>query len=167
MDAERLNHYIDSHHYTLDFKADGTGMMWGVSHVRLAIGSRNTFENIEHFFFSTLHSDESMTLAMPDGASWLERTDLKQWALNLTITEVKKEALIRFIEKSSAAIQQHRASWESENSIDMALLDTLKAYEECVLIKENFSPRHHINTTETYLALDQDNYYYFEAHYES
>lgn len=167
MNLERLEKHIDKNNYNLDFETDGIGMTWGVSYVRLTIGLKSKFENMEHFFFSTLKSDKNMTSGVSSGPTWLERTDLKEWALNLKTTEIKKENILQFIEASKIEIQENLKYWTAENTIETSFLDTSKEYEDCLLIKETFSPRHYINTTDIYLAIDKDNYYCFEGHYES
>lgn len=167
MNLELLEKYIDNNNYNLDFETDGIGMTWGVSYVRVAIGRKSKFDTIEHFFFSTLKSDKNTTSQILGQPIWSERTNLKEWALNLKINEIKKEEIIRFIETSKTELQENLKYWASENSIDISFLDIVKEYEECLLINETVSPRHFINTTDTYLAIDKHNYYYFEGHYES
>ncbi|MFD2943207.1 hypothetical protein [Flavobacterium notoginsengisoli] len=167
MNIEQLVKYISQNNYNLDFETDGIGMTWGVSYVRLTIGLKSKFENIEHFFFSTLNSDQNMTSGPLGGPIWSERTDLKEWANNLKISEVKKEVIVQFIEASKTEIQENLKYWIVENTLEAIFLDTSKEYEECLLINETLSPRHYINTTDIYLATDKYNYYLFEGHYES
>ncbi len=167
MNLEQLEKYIVDNNYSIDFETDGIGYTWGVSYVRLTIGLKSKFENIEHFFFSTLNSDQNMTSGIAAGSTWLEKTDLKEWASNLNIAEIKKENIIQFIEAEKKEIQENLKYWAEENTIETSFLDSSKEYEECLHIKETFSPRHYINTTDIYLAMDKHNYYYFEGHYES
>jgi hypothetical protein len=167
MNLQKLEKYIDSNNYNLDFETDGIGMTWGVSYVRLVIGLKSKFENMEHFFLSTIKSDENMTSGVLGQPTWIERTDLKEWAINLKITKVKNEDIVQFIEASKTEIKENLKYWETENSIETSFLDPSKEYEECLLINETFSPRHYINTTDTYLAIDKHNYYCFIGHYES
>lgn len=167
MNIERVKNDINQNNFNLDFETDGIGMTWGVSYVRLTIGIKSKFENIEHFFFSTLKSEKNQTSGIVGQPTWAEKTDLIQWSENLKIEEIKKEELIQFIDGSIKGILEHEKYWLKENSIDLGLLDISKAYGECFLIHETFSPRHFINSTDIYLTSDESNYYCFEGHWES
>ena len=167
MNINILEKHIDNNNYNLDFETDGIGMTWGVSYVRLAIGQKSKFENIEHFFYSTLKSDKNMTSRIYGGPTWEQRTSIKEWASNLKITSIKDEALIQFIESSIKDINENLQYWSTENTINISSLDSSKKYEKCFLINETISPRHHINSTDTYLTNDESFYYYIEGHWES
>ncbi|WP_136666925.1 hypothetical protein [Flavobacterium sp. H122] len=94
MRIERLKYYINKNNFNLDFETNGIGMTWGVSYVRLTIGAKSKFENIEHFFFSTLKSEVNQTSGIYGQPTWAEKTDLNKWAENLKVKEIKNEDLI-------------------------------------------------------------------------
>jgi hypothetical protein len=164
---ETIEEYIDNDYWNFDFEHDGIGMTWGVSYIRLVVGEKSKFDNIEHFFFSSIKSDKNMTSGIFGGLAWEERTNIKKWTKNLIVPEILNEDLIKFIESSVIGINENLKYWANENSIDISLLDSSKKFEKCLLIKETFSPRHYINTTNTYLTYDRDNYFYIEGHWES
>jgi hypothetical protein len=167
MKIERLKEYINKNNFNLDFETDGIGMTWGVSYVRLTIGIKRKFENIEHFFFSTLKSKKNQTSGIYEQLTWAEKTDLSNWSENLKIKEVKIEELIKFIDSSINDIKENEKYWIIENTIDTSFFDSNKKYETILLINETVYPRHHINTTDMYLTIDNYYYYYFEGHWES
>ncbi|MES2515649.1 MAG: hypothetical protein V4580_15950 [Bacteroidota bacterium] len=167
MNIDILKTHIHNNNYNLDFETDGIGMTWGVSYVRLAIGQKSKFENIEHFFYSTLKSNKNMTSGIYGSPTWEQRTTIKEWASKLKITDIKKEDLTQFIESSIKGINENLQHWSTENTINMRCLDSSKKYENCFLINETISPRHYINSTDTYLTNDESYYYYIEGHWES
>jgi hypothetical protein len=167
MNLERLEKYIDTNNFNLGFETDGVGMTWGVSYIRFTVGDKSKFDSIEHFFFSTLKSDKNQTSGIYGQPTWTDRTNLKEWAKNLKIKEVKNEELTQFIIASIKDIEENLKYWIKENSIDSSVLNASKKYGKCLLVNETISPRHYINSTDTYLTDDETKYYCFEGHWES
>lgn len=167
MNLEILEKYVGSNNYHLDFLTDGIGMTWGVSYVRLTVGEKRKFDNIEHFFFSTIMSEKNMTSGIYGQPTWINKVDLKEWAKKLKVKEIDKEEITQFINLSLNEIKENEKYWPDENTIDISFLDVTKEYNKPLLINETIFPRHYINTTDIYLTSDYDYYYYFEGHWES
>jgi len=61
MDFKILEKIIDDNNQNVNFETDGINMTWLVSYIRFTVAEKTKFENIEHFFVSTLKSDKNMT----------------------------------------------------------------------------------------------------------
>lgn len=167
MNLKNLESYIDAKNYNLDFETDGIGWTWGVSYVRLTVGQKSKFETLEHFFFSTIMSNKNITSSINGKLNWIDNTDLKEWAKNLNVRQIKPEELNLFIVSSLHDINENLKYWTAENCIDTSFLDASKEYDNCFLVNETISPRNYINTTDVYLTSDNNHYYCFEGHWES
>lgn len=164
---ERLLEYAENSQYDLSFEFDKIGMTWGVSYVRFTYGTRGTFENIEHFFFSCLKSDKNQSSLMAGGPRWEERVDMKKWILGLDITPINPDSLIHFIKSSLLEIEKESVHWKDTNTIDPFDFEVPIRFDDCWILKETDFPRHYINCTEIYLANSMNGFYCIEGHWES
>lgn len=101
MNKEVLKEYAKKNYFNLDFETNGIGMTWGVSYIRMTVGLKSKFENLEHFFFSTLKLEKNQTSNIYGQPTWADRTELQDWVENLKIKEVKHDELIHFITGSN------------------------------------------------------------------
>src|SRR3954471_7100750 len=124
MNIEMLEEYIDKNKYCLEFETDGVGFTWGISYIRLTVGQKSKFDNIEHFFFSALKSEKNITSGIFGGPSWEARTNIKEWAKGLQVVDVSIQDLLDFINNSIKEITENLKDWENENSIEMAFLNS-------------------------------------------
>ena len=167
MKKERLLDIIKSGLYNTDFEVDGVGMTWGVSYVRFVIGQKSNYNDVEHFFYSTIKSNRNMTSMVQGGQSWDKRVDIEKWALGLTFESIPNLSFISFIESSIKEINANLHDWTEENTIDISKLTFPNQFDNCLILRETTYPRHIINSTQTYLGETPNKYYCVEGHWES
>jgi hypothetical protein len=167
MDKSKLIDYIRNKKFNMNFKFDELGFTWGVSHIRLVGGDKLEFDSLEHFYFSSLHSEKCMESGIGIEEAWVNRTDLKEWANGLQIKDHSKENFYHGIKEALIEIDQYKEDWNDQQNFDRNNIHIPDNLIQCFLIEEPVEPRHIINTTCSFIAEFEESYFLHETNEQS
>lgn len=167
MTHQGLIYCIKHNNPNFDFDFDELGMTWQVSFVRLVGGDKNSYNSIEHFFFSLIKSGTNMTSSYIGQPEWKEKVNLIDWANGLKIEHVNNMDFNNELSSAYRELDEEEKNWEKTERINRSKINIPKDIVNCWSIEETKELRLPVGSTWSKIVETKEKYFYIERHWES